>query len=139
HPGRHGGAGDARPARRLRGTRGRYADLGPGRQPGDAGLGGRPAPPLYAARLSRLATMIHFIGDAPGAPDLITVRGLRLIERCPVCLYAGSLVPTAVIAAAPETARVIDTSALTLDEIIAEMREAHGRGLDVARVHSGDL
>jgi precorrin-4/cobalt-precorrin-4 C11-methyltransferase len=83
--------------------------------------------------------MIHFIGAGPGAPDLITVRGLRLIERCPVCLYAGSLVPTAVIAAAPETARVIDTSALTLDEIIAEMREAHGRGLDVARVHSGDL
>jgi precorrin-4/cobalt-precorrin-4 C11-methyltransferase len=83
--------------------------------------------------------MIHFIGAGPGAPDLITVRGLRLIERCPVCLYAGSLVPAAVIATAPETARVIDTSALTLDEIIAEMREAHGRGLDVARVHSGDL
>src|SRR5580704_6789631 len=82
---------------------------------------------------------VHFIGAGPGAPDLITVRGLRLIERCPVCLYAGSLVPAAVVAAAPKSARVIDTSALTLDEIIAEMREAHGRGLDVARVHSGDL
>jgi precorrin-4/cobalt-precorrin-4 C11-methyltransferase len=83
--------------------------------------------------------MIHFIGAGPGAPDLITVRGLKLIERCPVCLYAGSLVPEAVVAAAPEGARVIDTSALTLDEIVAEMRDAHGKGLDVARVHSGDL
>lgn len=82
---------------------------------------------------------IHFIGAGPGAPDLITVRGLRLIEQSPVCLYAGSLVPRAVIACAPATARVIDTSALTLDEIIAEMKSAHDRGLDVARVHSGDL
>jgi precorrin-4/cobalt-precorrin-4 C11-methyltransferase len=83
--------------------------------------------------------MIHFIGAGPGAPDLITVRGLQLIERCPVCLYAGSLVPAAVVAAAPENARVVDTSALTLDEIVAEMQQAHAKGLDVARVHSGDL
>jgi len=83
--------------------------------------------------------MIHFIGAGPGAPDLITVRGLKLIEQCPVCLYAGSLVPEAVVAAAPEGARVIDTSALTLDEIVAEMHDAHGKGLEVARVHSGDL
>lgn len=83
--------------------------------------------------------MIHFIGAGPGAPDLITVRGLRLIERCPVCLYAGSLVPEAVISAAPRDARVIDTSALTLGQIMAEMRDAHSKGLDVARVHSGDL
>jgi len=82
---------------------------------------------------------VHFIGAGPGAPDLITVRGLRLIERCAVCLYAGSLVPEAVIAAAPKKARVIDTSALTLDEIVAEMRTAHAAGLDIARVHSGDL
>jgi precorrin-4/cobalt-precorrin-4 C11-methyltransferase len=67
------------------------------------------------------------------------VRGLRLIERCPVCLYAGSLVPEAVVAAAPKDARVIDTSALTLDEIVAEMQSAHAKRLDVARVHSGDL
>jgi precorrin-4/cobalt-precorrin-4 C11-methyltransferase len=83
--------------------------------------------------------MIHFIGAGPGAPDLITVRGLRLIERSQVCLYAGSLVPEAVVAAAPKGARVVDTSALTLDEIVAEMREAHAKGLEVARVHSGDL
>jgi precorrin-4/cobalt-precorrin-4 C11-methyltransferase len=81
---------------------------------------------------------VHFIGAGPGAPDLITVRGLRLIERCPVCLYAGSLVPAEIVAAAPEGARVIDTAPLHLDEIIGEIERAHAAGLDVARVHSGD-
>jgi precorrin-4/cobalt-precorrin-4 C11-methyltransferase len=81
---------------------------------------------------------VHFIGAGPGAPDLITVRGLRLIERCPVCLYAGSLVPRAIVAAAPSGARVIDTAPLTLDEIIAEIETAHSRGAEIARVHSGD-
>jgi len=81
---------------------------------------------------------VHFIGAGPGAADLITVRGLRLIERCPVCLYAGSLVPPAIVAAAPPDARVIDTAPLTLDEIIALMVEADRAGHDVARVHSGD-
>jgi precorrin-4/cobalt-precorrin-4 C11-methyltransferase len=82
---------------------------------------------------------VHFIGAGPGAPDLITIRGLRLIESCPVCLYAGSLVPEAVIRAAPKDARVIDTASLTLDEIIAEIAAAHAAGKDVARVHSGDI
>jgi precorrin-4/cobalt-precorrin-4 C11-methyltransferase len=82
--------------------------------------------------------MIHFIGAGPGAADLITVRGLRLIERCPVCLYAGSLVPREIVAAAPAGAPVIDTAPLNLDEIVAEMQRAHAAGLDVARVHSGD-
>jgi precorrin-4/cobalt-precorrin-4 C11-methyltransferase len=81
---------------------------------------------------------VHFIGAGPGAPDLITVRGLRLIERCPVCLYAGSLVPKEVVAAAPQGARVIDTAPLHLDQIVAEMQAADTQGLDVARVHSGD-
>jgi precorrin-4/cobalt-precorrin-4 C11-methyltransferase len=81
---------------------------------------------------------IHFIGAGPGAADLITVRGRDLIARCPVCLYAGSLVPEEVIAHAPEGARVIDTAPLTLDEIISEIEAAHARGHDVARVHSGD-
>jgi precorrin-4/cobalt-precorrin-4 C11-methyltransferase len=81
---------------------------------------------------------VHFIGAGPGAPDLITVRGLRLIERCPVCLYAGSLVPRDILAAAPPGARVIDTAPLTLDEIVAHLLEAHSDGLDVARLHSGD-
>jgi precorrin-4/cobalt-precorrin-4 C11-methyltransferase len=81
---------------------------------------------------------VHFIGAGPGAADLITVRGLRLIQKCPVCLYAGSLVPAEIVAAVPEAARVVDTAPLTLDEIIAEMAAAHADGLDVARVHSGD-
>ncbi len=82
--------------------------------------------------------IVHFIGAGPGAPDLITVRGLNLIRSSPVVLYAGSLVPAEVVAEAPAGARVIDTSALTLDEIIAEMERAEGAGHDVARVHSGD-
>jgi precorrin-4/cobalt-precorrin-4 C11-methyltransferase len=81
---------------------------------------------------------IHFIGAGPGDPDLITVRGRDLIARCPVCLYAGSLVPAAVVAFAPEGARVIDTAPMSLDGIVAEFEAAHAAGLDVARVHSGD-
>ncbi len=82
--------------------------------------------------------VVHFIGAGPGAADLITVRGQRLIEQCPVCIYAGSLVPKELVACAPENALLIDSSTLTLDEIIEAMREAHDKGLDVARVHSGD-
>ncbi len=81
---------------------------------------------------------IHFIGAGPGDPELITVRGRRLIASSPVVLYAGSLVPCEVIACAPEGARVLDTASMHLDEIIEEMRAAHERGEDVARVHSGD-
>ena len=81
---------------------------------------------------------IHFIGAGPGAPDLITVRGRDLIRSSPVCLYAGSLVPRALIAEAPPGARVVDTASLTLDAIVAEMERAHAAGHDVARVHSGD-
>ncbi len=81
---------------------------------------------------------VHFIGAGPGAPDLITLRGRDLIARCPVVLYAGSLVPREVVACAPADARVIDTAPLTLDEIMAEIETAQGAGQDVARVHSGD-
>jgi precorrin-4/cobalt-precorrin-4 C11-methyltransferase len=82
---------------------------------------------------------VHFIGAGPGAPDLITVRGRDLVMRCPVCLFAGSLVPREIVELAPAGARVIDTAPLHLDEIEAELVEAHARGLDVARLHSGDL
>lgn len=81
---------------------------------------------------------VYFIGAGPGAPDLITVRGLDLIKKCPVCLYAGSLVPEEIVKAAPEGALVIDTAPMNLEEIIAEIEKAHDKGLDVARVHSGD-
>jgi len=81
---------------------------------------------------------VHFIGAGPGAADLITVRGLNLIQACPVVLYAGSLVPEEIVAEASKDARVIDTAPMHLDEIIAEMKTAEAAGQDVARVHSGD-
>ncbi len=82
---------------------------------------------------------VHFIGAGPGAPDLITVRGRDLVARCPVCLYAGSLVPKEIVAFAPQGAHVVDTAPLHLDEIEAEFVAAHERGVDVSRLHSGDL
>jgi precorrin-4/cobalt-precorrin-4 C11-methyltransferase len=82
---------------------------------------------------------VHFIGAGPGAPDLITVRGRDLVARCPVCLYAGSLVPREIVALAPPGARVLDTAPLDLEEIEKELVAAHERGQDVARLHSGDL
>jgi precorrin-4/cobalt-precorrin-4 C11-methyltransferase len=82
---------------------------------------------------------VHFIGAGPGAPDLITVRGQRLVASSPVCLYAGSLVPHEIVALCLPGARVIDTAPLSLDEIEAEFVRAHTDGSDVARLHSGDL
>jgi precorrin-4/cobalt-precorrin-4 C11-methyltransferase len=82
---------------------------------------------------------VHFIGAGPGAPDLITVRGRDLIARCPVCLYAGSIVPCELLSYCPEGARIVDTAPLALDEIEAEFVAAHTADLDVARLQSGDL
>ncbi|HEY2531451.1 MAG TPA: precorrin-4 C(11)-methyltransferase [Xanthobacteraceae bacterium] len=82
---------------------------------------------------------VHFIGAGPGAADLITVRGRDLIARCPVCLYAGSIVPRDLLAYCPPGARVVDTAPLSLDEIEAEFAAAHAAGKDLARLHSGDL
>ncbi len=81
---------------------------------------------------------VYFIGAGPGDPELLTLRGRDLIARCPLVLYAGSLVPKAIIAHARADAEVIDTAPLTLDEILAHVERAAGRGEDVARVHSGD-
>lgn len=82
---------------------------------------------------------VHFIGAGPGAPDLITLRGRDLLARCPVCLYAGSLVPRALLGHCPPGARLVDTAPLDLDAIAAEFARAHAAGEDVARLHSGDL
>jgi precorrin-4/cobalt-precorrin-4 C11-methyltransferase len=82
---------------------------------------------------------VHFIGAGPGAPDLLTLRAQRLIAEAPVCLYAGALVPREVLAHAPAGARLVDTQHLDLDAIVEELRAAHARGQDVARLHSGDL
>jgi len=81
---------------------------------------------------------VHFIGAGPGAADLITVRGRRFLRRAPVVLYAGSLIPKALLAEARPDARVLDTAPLTLDAIVAEIARAHAEGHDVARLHSGD-
>jgi precorrin-4/cobalt-precorrin-4 C11-methyltransferase len=82
---------------------------------------------------------IHFIGAGPGAPDLITLRGRDLIAASPVCLYAGSLIPKAMLDWCPTGARIVDTAPLDLDAIVAEMEATHAAGQDVARLHSGDL
>jgi precorrin-4/cobalt-precorrin-4 C11-methyltransferase len=82
---------------------------------------------------------VHFIGAGPGAPDLLTLRGRDIINACPVCLYAGSLVPRAVLDHCPPGARIINTAPLSLDDIIAEIEAADAAGQDVARLHSGDL
>jgi precorrin-4/cobalt-precorrin-4 C11-methyltransferase len=82
---------------------------------------------------------VHFIGAGPGAADLITVRGRDLISRAPVCLYAGSLVPQALLDHCPAGARIVDTAPMSLDEIVAECQRATDLGQDVARLHSGDL
>jgi precorrin-4/cobalt-precorrin-4 C11-methyltransferase len=82
---------------------------------------------------------VHFIGAGPGAADLITVRGRDLMAACPVCLYAGSLIPAELLAHCPPGARIVNTASLSLDEILAEIQSAEARGEDVARLHSGDL
>jgi precorrin-4/cobalt-precorrin-4 C11-methyltransferase len=85
------------------------------------------------------AVTVHFIGAGPGAADLITVRGRDLIGRCPVCLYAGSVVPPEMLAWCPPGAEIVDTAPMSLDEIEAAFVAAHDAGRDVARLHSGDL
>ncbi|MCA6112176.1 precorrin-4 C(11)-methyltransferase [Bradyrhizobium cenepequi] len=82
---------------------------------------------------------VHFIGAGPGAADLLTLRGRDLIAACPVCLYAGSLVPEGVLAHCPNRARIINTALLSLDDIMTEIVAAHREGKDIARLHSGDL
>ncbi len=81
---------------------------------------------------------VYFIGAGPGDPELLTLKAARIIGSCPVCLYAGSLVPPEVVACAPAGARVLDTAPMTLDDTHAEIRAAQAKGQDVARVHSGD-
>lgn len=81
---------------------------------------------------------VYFIGAGPGAADLITVRGQRLLNRCQVCLYAGSIMPEDLLAECPDGARIVDTGPLNLEQIIDELAAADAAGLDVARLHSGD-
>ena len=82
---------------------------------------------------------VHFIGAGPGAADLLTLRGRDILARCPVCLFAGSIVPRAMLSHCPPDARLVDTASLDLDAIEAEYVAAHEAGQDVARLQSGDL
>jgi precorrin-4/cobalt-precorrin-4 C11-methyltransferase len=82
---------------------------------------------------------VHFIGAGPGAADLLTLRGRDILARCPVCLYAGSIVPPEILSHCPPDARIVDTAPMSLDEIEREYLAAHAAGQDVARLHSGDL
>ena len=81
---------------------------------------------------------VYFIGAGPGDPELLTIKAARIIGECPVCLYAGSLVPEAVVACAPAGALVMDTAPMTLDDTHRAIMAAHAKGQNVARVHSGD-
>lgn len=82
---------------------------------------------------------VYFIGAGPGAADLITVRGARLLARCGTCLYAGSLVPAELLDLLPAGAVTVDTARMPLDQIVAHLADADAAGHDVARLHSGDL
>jgi len=82
---------------------------------------------------------VYFIGAGPGAPDLITLRGARALASCSVCLVAGSLVPEEMLEMCPPHATIIDTAHMPLEQIVASMVNAHHAGVDVARLHSGDL
>jgi precorrin-4/cobalt-precorrin-4 C11-methyltransferase len=81
---------------------------------------------------------VYIIGAGPGDPKLVTLRAAELIAKCPVVLYTGSLVPREVLATAHPDANVLDSSPMTLDEIMQVLVEAHGKNQDVARVHTGD-
>lgn len=82
---------------------------------------------------------VHFIGAGPGAVDLLTLRGHKILSECPICLYAGSIVPKEMLDFCPPNATLIDTASLNLDQIEAEYVKAHQTGKDIARLHSGDL
>ncbi len=81
---------------------------------------------------------VYIIGAGPGDPELITVKGAKLIERCPIVLYTGSLVPREVIAYASKDARIMDSSSMDLNQIVNILKEAHENNQDLARVHTGD-
>jgi precorrin-4/cobalt-precorrin-4 C11-methyltransferase len=84
------------------------------------------------------AVTVYFIGAGPGAADLITVRGQRLLQGCQVCLYAGSIMPQDLLAYCSPDTKIVDTGPLTLEQIVAELADADAKGHNVARLHSGD-
>ena len=82
--------------------------------------------------------MVHFVGAGPGDPDLITVKGRRLLEGAQTVIYAGSLVNPALLSLCPEGCRIYDSARMTLEEVVRVMEECHEAGRDVVRLHTGD-
>ncbi len=82
--------------------------------------------------------MIHFVGAGPGAADLITMRGARLLQETDVIIYAGSLVNPALLEYAKPGCRIFNSAEMTLEEVIEEMKDAESKGLDTVRLHTGD-
>ncbi len=82
--------------------------------------------------------MIHFVGAGPGAPDLITLRGARLLEEAGMIIYAGSLVNPELLKRAKPGCIICDSASMTLDAVIEKLREAHESGADAVRLHTGD-
>ena len=81
---------------------------------------------------------VYFIGAGPGAPDLLTLRAVETIGKCPIVLYAGSLIPTEILSHAQKSAEIHDSASMNLDEIMAILRRGANEGKDIARLHSGD-
>lgn len=82
--------------------------------------------------------MVHIVGAGPGAPDLITVRGQKLLEAADVVIYAGSLVNPELLAGLKENCRVYNSALMTLEEVLEVIREAEEQELDTVRLHTGD-
>ena len=82
--------------------------------------------------------MVYFIGAGPGDPDLITVKGLKILEQSDVIIYAGSLVNPKLLESAKREAQIYNSAFMSLEEVMAVMEEAHRKGQQVARVHTGD-
>ena len=93
---------------------------------------------VFPVNTSYKNDMVHFIGAGPGDPELLTLKGKKLIDQADVIIYAGSLVNKEVLAGAKEGAKIYNSATMTLEEVIDVMKEADARGLDVARVHTGD-
>lgn len=82
--------------------------------------------------------IVHFVGAGPGDPELLTLKAARLLSGCRICVYAGSLVSPSVMALVPDTAERHDSAGMSHEEVVAVYQDAHERGIDVVRLHSGD-
>ena len=82
--------------------------------------------------------MVHFVGAGPGAADLLTVRGMRLLARAGCVIYAGSLVNPALLAYAPAGCTVYNSAEMTLEQVLQAIRDAEAAGVDTVRLHTGD-